>query len=472
MASAARDLPDDLEKAQVLWELRLGTHQYTIPTVDRGRVYIGIDDAKMDRPGIKPTGGGLLLCVEQTTGKMIWQMHSPRYMEGMTEPYHFDQWRAGFCSGPAVEGDRVFVVGNRGEVLCLDREGQTNGNDGPFLDELGYMGIKDPQGAALLPTDGDITWVHNFVKDLDVIPHDVCGSTLLIHGDFVYACTSNGVNGHHNMVPRPDAPTLIVLDKKNGRLVATDGEKIGRRMLHGHWSSPSCGEVDGKAIIFLGGGDGVLYAFEPPAGPGDGSGAQTLKRVWSHDCNPPGYRMRDGRPIPYARDSDKSPDGPSEILGTPVSHEGRVYVTIGQSPMHGVGKGLLSCLDAATGNEIWSSALVERSLATVAISDGLLYVPDYSGRLHCFDTKTGERCWTHEMEAGTWASSAFVADGKVYAGTEAGVLWVLKAGKEKKVLSRMSLDSMPATLTAADGVLFLPTQRRLTAYASKPPAGS
>jgi hypothetical protein len=35
-----------------------------------------------------------------------------------------------------VDGNRVYVVGNRGEILCLDRDGQANGNDGPFLDEL------------------------------------------------------------------------------------------------------------------------------------------------------------------------------------------------------------------------------------------------------------------------------------------------------------------------------------------------
>ena len=45
------------------------------------------------------------------------------------------QWKCGTCSGPLVDGSRVYVVGNRGEILCLDREGQANGNDGPFRKE-------------------------------------------------------------------------------------------------------------------------------------------------------------------------------------------------------------------------------------------------------------------------------------------------------------------------------------------------
>ena len=465
MASSARDLPADIEKTKPLWELRLGTHQYAVPTIDRGRIYIGVDDAGIDRPGIKPTGGGLLVCVEQATGKLIWRMYSPRYFEGMTEPYHFDQWKGGFCSSPVIEGDRLHVVGNRGEILCLDREGQANGNDGPFLDELPYMGVKGPEGAELLPTDGDIIWRFDMVKEVDAVPHDICASTLLLHGDLIYACTSNGVDGKHRMVPHPSAPSLIVLDKKTGRLVAKDGENIGQRLLHGQWASPSCGRVDGRTLIYFGGGDGILYAFEPPEPSPE---VRILKRAWSCDCNPPDYRMRDGKPPPYSRDERRSREGPNEIIGTPVFHEGRVYVTIGQSPMHGAGQGRLTCVAAATGKEVWASKLLDRSLATVSIADGLVYVVDYSGNLHCFDAGTGHRYWVHEMGAGAWSASSFVADGKVYASTEANTLWVLKAGKEKQVLSSVDLDSMTATLTAADGVLYVPTQKRLTAYPGKP----
>jgi outer membrane protein assembly factor BamB len=307
------------------------------------------------------------------------------------------------------------------------------------------------------------------IPELDVVPHDVCGSTLLLHGDLLYACTSNGIDDRHDKIPKPDAPSLIALDKRTGRLVARDNETIGRCMLHCNWSSPSPGRVKGRDLIFFGGGDGVLYAFEPPASSSD-SRVQMLRKVWSYDCNPPDFRMRNGQPVAYSKHNQNSSDGPSEVIGTPVFYSGRVYVAIGQSPLHGNGRGCLSCVDAATGAKVWASELVERTLATPSIADGLLYIPDTTGNLHCFDASTGKRHWVHPLGGKTWSASSFVADGKVYAGTEAGYLLVLQAGKELKVLSKTRLKTNPITLTAAQGVLYIPTQRSLLAVPGKPAA--
>jgi len=467
MVSAATNLPADPGSAVRLWELNIGSHQYSIPTLDRGRLYIGANDTDVKRTGYQPSKGGALSCVDQATGRLLWQLLSPRYVQGIKPPLHFDQWGCGICSGPVIDGNRVYVIGNRGDVLCLDREGQANGNDGPFQDELAFMGITNAPGSALGPTDGDILWRYNLLTELDAAPHDVCGSTPLLQGDFLYACTSNGLDDRHAAVPRPLAPSLIVLDKNTGRLMARDDEKIGQRVQHGQWSSPSSGTVNGQTVIFFGGGDGILYAFEPPTA-SPGTNVQHLKRVWSYDCNPPDYRTRDGQHVRSSNHIKRTPDGPSEIIGTPVFHEGRVYVAIGQSPLHGEGQGCLSCVDAATGVKVWDSKLVERSLATPAIANGLLYLADGTGTLHCFDTVTGERYWTHPLGAKTWGASAFVADGKVYVGTEAKVFWVFQAGKTVKVLSKTRLQTVPITPAAADGVLYLPTQTKLAALVARP----
>ncbi|MFI5378594.1 MAG: PQQ-binding-like beta-propeller repeat protein [Tepidisphaerales bacterium] len=465
MVSAAKNLPSDPGSVTPLWEFPLGAHQYSIPTIDRGRIYIGADDVGIDRPGYKPTKGGAIFCIDQATGKLIWRLASPRYMAGVKPPFHFDQWGCGICSGPLVDGARVYVVGNRGEILCLNRDGQAHGNTGPFKDELAYMGIPDTPGNELGSTDGDIIWRYNLLTELNIVPHDVAGSTLLIVGDLLYATTSNGLDDHHGVAPSPLAPSLVVLDKMTGRLVAKDDEKLGQRLAHCLWSSPSAGRVNGKTIIFFGGGDGILYAFEPPTPSPDS--VQILKKLWSYDANPPEYRTRDGQPLSWNDHIKKRSYGPSEIIGSPVFHDGRVYVAIGQSPIHGPGQGCLSCVDAATGTRVWESRLVERTLATPAISDGLLYIPDTTGNLHCFDAATGQRYWVHPLGASTWGASAFVADGKVYVGTEAFVFWVLKTGKELQVLSKTRFKSVPITAAAADGVLYIPTQRSLIAVPGK-----
>lgn len=431
LTAECRELPDDPGSATPLWELKLGIHQYSIPRIDRGRIYLTADDSAVRQVGYQPTGGGVLMCVEQATGKLLWELPSPRYMEGVKPPFHFDQWKCGICSHPVVDGEQVFVVGNRGEVLCADRN------------------------------NGAVAWRYNFIKELGVVPHDVCGSTLLIVGDLVFACTSNGLDDRHEKVPAPLAPTLVALDKKTGKLVARDDERIGERLLHCNWSSPIAGEVNGRTLIFFGGGDGILNAFELPALSRDG--VQILKKVWSYDCNPPGYRMRDGVPVPHSSHIKQRTDGPSEIIGIPVFKDGRVYVAIGQSPVHGNGQGCLSCVDAATGKEVWDSTLVDRTTATPAIADGLLYIVDTTGNAHCFDTTTGERCWVQPLGGRTWCASPFVADGKVYVSTESNKLWTLKAGRKLEVLSQTRLKSMAITPTAAEGVLYLPTQKSLAA---------
>jgi outer membrane protein assembly factor BamB len=462
-ANGQSTLPDIFRSEDLLWELQLGTHQYTIPKIDGDRIYIGTNDMALKHPAVKRTGGGILTAIEKDTGKMIWQMPIPRYMEGTRPPYHFNQWKCGVCSRPALEDNRLYIVGPRGDILCFDTNGQADGNNGPFRKETEYMGLPKDSPYQLTQTDGDIIWQFNMITEIGAVPHDVCGNSPLIHGDFLYASSSNGKDDKHKLVANPLAPSLIVMDKYTGRLVATDGELIGKRMFHGHWSSPVATKVNGQEIILFGGGDGVLYAFEPYAPSNTDRKIQTLKKIWQYDCNPPDYRRRDGRDIPYTKHTNKSPDGPSEIIATPIVDKGRIYVTIGQSPVHGTGQGMLSCIDAATGRKIWDSRRVDRSILTLEIHDGLLYAPDFTGRLHCFNADTGQHYWHHELEGGVWCASPIVLDGKVYISTEKKVLWVLKTGRQKEVISRSLIKSIAITPVIHDGVFYLPTQRRLFA---------
>ena len=62
----------------VRWVVRLGSHTYGNPVVAGGKVIVGTNDAKIDDPRFKPTGGGLILCVDAATGKRVWQLPVPR----------------------------------------------------------------------------------------------------------------------------------------------------------------------------------------------------------------------------------------------------------------------------------------------------------------------------------------------------------------------------------------------------------
>jgi len=227
----------------------------------------------------------------------------------------------------------------------------------------------------------------------------------------------------------------------------------------------------------------VCYAFEAV----DKAGEEplTLTKVWSYDCNPPQYKYHDGKERAYydgdrrkkrSNNNDGKYVGPSQIIATPVFHNNRVYIPIGQDPAHGRGRGMLHCIDATkTGDvtktaKVWSYDGLDRSISTVTVADGLVYCPDIAGRLHCLDADTGKVYWVHDLGAETW-SSPLVADGKIYLGTKDD-FFILTAGKEKpKVLAKIRLGS-PCYDSAivANDVLYVTSQRYLWAVAKQPAA--
>ena len=460
MVSPEKHLPDTFNpqtKQNVLWTVKLGGKTYGTPVVAAGRVFVGSENR----------GRGWLLCLDERTGKLLWQLIIPR-LPAKVAPHADGGF--GVCSTVTVEGDRAYVVTNRNEVLCLDVRGMANGNDGPFKTEGQYLygagkaGRNQPP-AEPKPTDGDIVWRYDMVGELEVRPHDASSSSILIHGGLLYVGTGNGVAAGDKIVPYPQATSLIALDKATGRLVAKDDEKIGTRLYKGQWSSPAAATIAGKTIsiftigaktlIIYGAGDGVCYAFEP-ARRAAGGGVAILKKIWSVDCIPPEYKVRDGKPIRY-----KHRDGPSEIIGTPVCYGNRVYVMIGQDPSHGNGKGSLTCIDAAKGRKLWSYDKIGRSISTVSVADGLVYAAEVIGKLHCLDAETGRHYWTAKA-GGRICSSTLLADGKVYLGTARG-LSVFAAGKTAKPLSTIRLPAVNSTPTAANGVLYVASQRNFYA---------
>jgi outer membrane protein assembly factor BamB len=61
-------------------------------------------------------------------------------------------------------------------------------------------------------------------------------------------------------------------------------------------------------------------------------------------------------------------------------------------------------------------------------------------------------------------ASPLVADGKVYIGTEAGVVFVAAATKEKQILAEVKVDGpIYSTPVAANGVLYIASQKNLYA---------
>ena len=120
------------------WSAPLGTQCYVTPAISQGKVFIGANDALVDTNRFKKTQGSVLDCLDEATGRRLWRLVIPRLFT-KNRLFNYDDMNLGLCSSPTIDGDRVYVVGSRGDVLCLDINGQANGNAGPFMDEGHYM---------------------------------------------------------------------------------------------------------------------------------------------------------------------------------------------------------------------------------------------------------------------------------------------------------------------------------------------
>lgn len=442
----------------IKWSVSIGSDAYATPVVAGGKVLIGANNADERDP--RHVGDrGILLCLNESDGSLCWQLVVPR-IEG---DRHNDWPMVGICSPPTVEGNRVYVLTNRSEVLCLDLNGQADGNDGDFQGEGWYMAPNGEFPYEVTPKDADIIWSYDLRLQLGVSPHDSPHASILLDGDFLYLNTCSGVDYRHLETTGLNAPALIALDKKTGRLVAKDNEHFGPRIFHSSWSSPSMGKVNGNKLIFFAGPDGILYAFNALTKADPFGEVQLFKKIWQFDCDPtaPKEKIHD-----YLRNRKVSP---SNFLGMPVFYKNRIYVTVGGDIWWGKREAWLKCIDATkTGDitlngEIWSYPLVEHSASTPAISSGLIYVTDCGKNLHCNDIESGKQYWRHQLRQDSW-SSALVADGKIYVGSRGSDFWILNEGKELKMLNSVQLDSpIHSTPVAANGVLYVATMNKLYA---------
>ncbi len=433
---------DSTGAKNVKWVARLGSQTYGNPVISCGKVFVGTNNSggwlKRYAPDVDL---GVLLAFDVKDGNFLWQHSSEKLPTGRVHDWPLQ----GICSAALVEGDRLWFVTSRGEVRCLDTEGfHDDENDGPF------------KGEAFTEKDeADVVWIFDMMKELGVEQHNMASCSLTSAGDLLFVCTSNGVDFEHNYIPVPEAASFIVMNKHTKDVLWTDASP-GANILHGQWSSPAYAELGGVPQVIFGGGDGWLYSFAPE---GDGKG--NAKSLWKFDANPKESKYSLNRATR------------NHIIGTPVVYDGRVYVAVGEDPEHGEGMGHLWCIDPTKRGDvspelafnskdpntpiphkriqavvpeegdlarpnpnsaaIWHYSYVDgngngkpdfeetmhRTVGSVAIKDGILYIADFSGLFHCLDANTGKVHWTYDMLSATWGSPLLV-DGKVFIGDEDG----------------------------------------------------
>ena len=234
-----KNIPDNWDVTtgkNIKWVAQLGSQSFSSPTVADGKVFIGTNNHAERQPKIKGDKG-VMMCFNEADGKFLWQNVHDKLAAGRVNDWPLQ----GICSTACVEGNRVYYVSNRCELVCADVDGANDGSG-----------------------NGKIIWSLDMIKELGVYPHNMSASSPTIDGNLVFIVTGNGVDEGHIVVPAPDAPSFIAVNKTTGEVVwwKIPLEKI----LHGQWSSPVIGVIGGVKQVIFAGGDGRLYAFEPETG--------------------------------------------------------------------------------------------------------------------------------------------------------------------------------------------------------------
>ena len=420
----------------VVWSVELGNETYGRPVVADGVVYVGTDNSRRMNREYKETSG-VLLAFRAADGQFLWQDVAPRVERGLRE------FMLPTTTGtPYVEGNRLYYVTAECQLRSLDTQGFRDGeNNGPYKNEL----FQDDTAA-------DIVWELDMCGRLGVFPHEATNSDVLPLGDLLMVSTSNGQNEGHTRVPSPRAPSLIAVNRHSGEVIwRTAGP--GAQVLHGQWSSPVAVEVGGRTQVLSGGGDGWLRAYDAASG----------REVWRFDGNPKDALWRP-RPRVFSRGS---------IIADPIVADGRVFIAMGQDPSHGNGPSLIHAIspngqgDVTASRLLWTSRDVGRVVATPIAADGLLYIADLAGTVHCLDAATGAHLWKHETHEAIWGSLLLAGD-RLYAGNLEGRMTVLRAGRRKELLAEMEMEAPLYSRPAVVGdAMYLATASRLYLIAAK-----
>lgn len=441
-----KNIPTEWEpegKENIKWVVNLGSKAYGGPVIAGGKVFVGTNNATPRDPKIKGVKMNLM-CFAEADGKFLWQaVH-----DVPTDPIYKDvvDSNMGLLSTPVVDGNRLYYVLHEAVVVCAD------------------------------VNTGKTLWQFDMVKELKVHPYHCSNSSPLVVGKNVFLMTGNGVD-EDGKIPSPKAPSFLALNKETGK-VAWQSNLPGDKIIEGQWSNPAYGVINGKPQVVFAGGDAVLYSFEPDSG----------KLLWKFNCHPKTDKKKEDKIDNY-------------IVSTPVIVDNKVYIGLGLYPEHpyGTKASYFLCVDATRSGDVSpgtsldpkaadnkNSALVwayggvieprpkkgrpvvfGRTISTAAVADGLVYVPEENGYLHCLDAKTGKANWVYDFKSGVWGSPYYV-DGKVYIGTEDGEIVIFKAGKELKVINKVDMgEQIHSTPVVANGTLYVMPRTKLFAIAEK-----
>lgn len=377
--SSEKNLPTRWSAEEnVTWKLSMPSWTGATPIIWGERIFLNVAD-----------GNDLYLwSVDRTKGQLIWKKllgsgNTKMRKQNMSSP------------SPVTDGKSVWVMTGTGVLKSFDFSGN----------ELWARDVQKDYGRF------GLNWGY--------------ASSPLLYEDALFVQVLHGM--------RTDDPSyLLRIDKKTGKTVWRVERPTSAIMESpDSYTTPALVRQGNTVEIVVTGGDCVT-GHDPATG----------KELWrANGLNPdnhPNYR----------------------IVASPVVYEGIVYAPTRVKPLLAIRAGGRG--DVTQSNKLW--AFDHGPDVPTPVTDGkYFYVVDDRGVMWCLDARTGQEIWgPQRIKPATYSSSPVLADGKLYVTNEEGLTTVLKAGPKFEVIAENNLNDYTLSSPAvSDGQIFIRTGQYL-----------
>jgi outer membrane protein assembly factor BamB len=356
------------ESDHIAWKVAIDGHGWSSPVTSAGRIYL--TTAIPEGEGNPPPHVMKVLCMDGADGKLIWASEVFRHPKEQKLEFHSKNSHA--SPTPVLDGDRLFV----------------------------HFG---PYGTACLKTDGTVVWKND---ELKYDPqHGNGGSPALTEQLMIICCDGK------------DQQFVVGLDRQTGRIVWKT--KRDTTPASGFsFCTPTIIQVNG-ALQAVCPGSQAVFAYNPE------TGAEIWRVVYGQGFS---------------------------VVPRPVYGHGLVFICTG------FGDGQLLAIDptgtgdVTTSHVKWSAKKGVPKSPSLLLVDQHLYMVDDEGVATCLNALTGDSIWTHRL-GGAFSASPLHAGGKIYFQSESGETTVIDAAAEYREVGKNQIGGESVRTFASFAVL-------------------
>jgi outer membrane protein assembly factor BamB len=362
--SAAKTIPAKWTEQDINWKLALPGPGHSSPVLWGDKIYLTSGDDQ--------TNQFCVLCISASQGRILWQKAYP------LKPYHKNGFNTVASGTPAVDEQRVYVCWSMPErltLMALDHAGNAvwDKDLGPYVGQHG--GGNSPiicQDLVVLANEQD---GQSFLIAVDPATGQTRWKTPRKANVACYAtpCVYQPKDGKAELVFASRAHGIYGVEPENGKVLWELADAFDKRVV----SSPIV--ADGLIIGTCGSGEGGIYLVA--ARPGQPSTNQKAELA---------YAIR--KSAPYV----------------PTS------VCIGNRLFLWGDDGVVSCVQAATGELVWQERLGKHFFSSPVCVDGRLFGVSTTGDVMVVEASDRFKLLATNPLGETTHSTPAVAGGRMY----------------------------------------------------------